>query len=174
MKFLGYLQASQCSQRAAARDLQQHPLPVPSTTLPSPQDLEVAVNCVQLEFGATVITEHPITEQDVRILVEDARQMIAEESAALARGEDPHDLHFDSARLFRPLPGAAHSHGDGPAWPKVKDTRVNHSGKTNKMASVVVDLMHSSKGNLKKWNRKSSRSSLMPSHHTQSKSCSIL
>nr|KAG5685495.1 hypothetical protein BaRGS_009408 [Batillaria attramentaria] len=68
--------------------------------------LPQGVNRVQMEFGATVIKEHPITEDDVKILLHDTQKMIAEENEAIAQGRDPHELHFEESLLFRPLPSA--------------------------------------------------------------------
>ncbi|XP_076467081.1 uncharacterized protein LOC143298198 [Babylonia areolata] len=140
--------------------------------------LPSGVNQVQMEFGATIITEHPISEEDVRILVEDAKKMIAEEDEAVAQGKDPHDLQFDGARLFRPLPSAGKPDGDSGSQSKVKDTRVSQTVKTNKMASVVVDLMQNRNGKTNKWKVKPSKVSLAPSDapsdQTKSRSCAVL
>ncbi|XP_070191470.1 uncharacterized protein [Littorina saxatilis] len=107
--------------------------------------LPQGVNCVQMEFGATIIREHPITEADVRTLLEDAKRMIAEENEAIAQGHDPHDLDFDHSRLFRPLPGAAKARSSGSKWQaKVKEAGMSQQAKRN-MATVVVDVMGSSK-----------------------------
>ena len=129
---------------------------------------------MQLEFSATIIKEHPITQQDVKILVEDAKRMIAEENEAIAEGRDPHDLCFDNARLFRPLPSAVEKDSNSSSWAKVKDTRVDRTAKTNKMASVVVDLVQNSKGKKKLHFHGNNSAVSTQDGHTKSKSCEIL
>ena len=137
------------------------------------------MNRVQLDFGATIINEHPITEGDVHILVSDAKSMIAEENEAIAQGHDPHDLNFDTSRLFRPLPGAGRSDDNDSSWKaRVKDKRVGQTAKTNKMMRVVMEVDADSKGSNKgaaKKSRKSQEKSLSSvGDQNQSRSCVIL
>ncbi|KAK7447339.1 hypothetical protein BaRGS_00040197 [Batillaria attramentaria] len=136
--------------------------------------LPQGVNRVQMEFGATVIKEHPITEDDVKILLHDTQKMIAEENEAIAQGRDPHELHFEESLLFRPLPSAnrADEQNSG-SMAKVKDTRVDHTGKTNKMATVVTELMLA-KSRSKASLVKSQSTVSSQSDQSQSRSCVIL
>ena len=46
-----------------------------------------AVDRVQLEFGATVIHDHPFTEKACTVLIEDAVKLIGEERATVADGQ---------------------------------------------------------------------------------------
>ena len=138
-------------------------------------DLDLAVNRVQLDFGATIISEHPITQGDVHILVTDAKRMIAEENEAIAQGHDPHDLHFDTSRLFRPLPGAGRSGEHGSSWvAKVKDRRVGQAAKRDRMATVVTDLLQVSSGGGRKTSKKAQKSASAVGDQNQSRSCVIL
>ena len=140
----------------------------------------VAVNRVQLDFGATIINEHPITEGDVQILVSDAKSMIAEENEAIAQGRDPHDLHFDTSRLFRPLPGASRSDDQDSSWKtRVKDKRVSQTAKTNRMTRVVMDSVEADLKGKKKNSTKNAKKSQQKSVTTeggqnQSRSCVVL
>jgi len=67
---------------------------------------------VALEFGAACITEHPFTPFVIQLLVDDARQLFAEEEATRAHGSnellrtDKHGLKY-----LRPMPEVGSGNG---------------------------------------------------------------
>lgn len=46
---------------------------------------------VKLDFSATVINEHPFTEEAICELIQEASQMIQEEEDRIAQGGDPEE-----------------------------------------------------------------------------------
>lgn len=62
-----------------------------------------SVNEVTMEFSATCVTQNPITKEDVRILVTEAKQFMEKEAAVLKSGGDPVSELADTA-FFKPLP----------------------------------------------------------------------
>ena len=103
------------------------------------------MNRVQLEFSASYITQHPISQEDIDFLVKDTKELIDMENQAIARGEDPHELKFDQSRLFRPLPHLTKKDGqskggDFKLADKIKDLGIGRESKENKLATVVTDV----------------------------------
>ena len=58
-----------------------------------------AVSRVKLNFGASLINEHPFTEEAICILIQDASQMIMQEQERLAMGEDPEEWDSEENKV---------------------------------------------------------------------------
>ena len=54
---------------------------------------------MKLNFGATVINEHPFTEEAVFVLIQEASQMILDEQARLAQGHDPEEWDSEENKV---------------------------------------------------------------------------
>ena len=127
------------------------------------------MNEVSLEFSATIIRQHPITQSDVDILVSEAKDLMAKENAILRRGGDPNSELAGSA-WFRSLPSAEanernaidQSNQASYKAETVKDKRVDKNAKQNKMSTTLKD--NTGKGN------KASKGG----DHKNSKSCIIV
>ena len=66
----------------------------------------VVVDRIKLNFGATIITEHPFTRGAMEQLVAEARAMIQSERVLLAKGAEPEDWDAaeNKAKYLRPVP----------------------------------------------------------------------
>ena len=66
----------------------------------------VAVDRIKLNFGATIITEHPFTVGAMEQLMAEARTMIQTEKRILAAGNEPEDWDAaeNKAKYLRPVP----------------------------------------------------------------------
>ena len=64
------------------------------------------MNRVKLNFGATIITEHPFTQDAIVQLMEEAQQMIKDEERRIAAGTDPEDWDSEEnkAKYLKPVP----------------------------------------------------------------------
>ena len=58
-----------------------------------------AVSRVKLNFGASIINEHPFTEEAICILIQDASQMIMQEQERLAMGEGPEEWDSEENKV---------------------------------------------------------------------------
>ena len=61
--------------------------------------LPFAVSRVKLNFGASIVNEHPFTEEAICILIQDASQMIMQEQERLAMGEDPEEWDSEENKV---------------------------------------------------------------------------
>lgn len=66
----------------------------------------ISVDRVKLNFGATIIKEHPFTPDAIHELVEEAKGMIAAEKKSLSKGVDPEEWDTDEnkAKYLKPVP----------------------------------------------------------------------
>ena len=66
---------------------------------------------VKLNFGATIITEHPFTDEAMEQLLVEARAMILAESKLLAKGDEPEDWDSEQnkAKYLKPVPKTANN-----------------------------------------------------------------
>ena len=136
------------------------------------------MNEVTLEFSATIIKQHPITNSDVDILVKEATTLMQKEKEIIQVGGDP-STELAGAALFRSLPSAEAMNQDIPGNSSeaanrnrggtVKDKTIEKSGKTNKMSTTITES--STKG--KKLKRVPSKKSLR-GDSKRSRSCVIL
>lgn len=79
----------------------------------------------------------------------DAEEMIVEEMKAIARGQDPLELNFDDSRLFRSLPSAQKSRTNNiDSQSRVKDKRVEFTGKTDRNGEVVLGETQAMRNNV--------------------------
>ncbi|KAK0052845.1 hypothetical protein Bpfe_017699 [Biomphalaria pfeifferi] len=122
------------------------------------------LNEVTLVFSATIIKQHPITDKDVQILVEEAMNLIEAEKEILKKGDDP-ATELAGQNLFRLLPSAEHEESNGAIlkseWGQknVVDTRVEKNVKTSKMLTVITaPKTKNANKNVNKNNHKSSQS----------------
>ena len=60
----------------------------------------ISVSRVKLNFGATVINEHPFTEEAICMLIQDASQMILEEQERLTMGQDPEEWDSEENKVI--------------------------------------------------------------------------
>ncbi|XP_005088904.1 uncharacterized protein LOC101862618 [Aplysia californica] len=133
------------------------------------------LNEVTLEFSATIIRQHPITSQDVAILVKEARELMRKENEILKRGGDP-TSELGGSAWFRSLPSAeaAEKNGiqkdtSGHLKETVKDGRVEKSAKTNKMATTLTDPARKGKKLKQAQSKKAAEGD-----HKSSRSCTVL
>lgn len=61
------------------------------------------VDRIKMEFGATIVREHPFTDEAVQKLLQEAHELIAEEEKSLAEGKD----FKDEKDFLKPLPSVA-------------------------------------------------------------------
>ena len=124
------------------------------------------MNEVTLEFSATIIRQHPITQSDVDTLVSEAKQLMLKEKEILARGGDP-TSELGSSALFRSLPSAEAEEKNSGQMDKefrrdtVKDKRVEKNAKKNKMGTTLKDSTVKGKGRKLKGDQKSSASCMI-------------
>ena len=71
----------------------------------------VSVDRVKLNFGATIIHEHPFTPDAIQKLLKEARTMIAAEEKKLAAGADPEewDSEENKSKYLKPVPVTANN-----------------------------------------------------------------
>ncbi|ESO94723.1 hypothetical protein LOTGIDRAFT_160956 [Lottia gigantea] len=60
--------------------------------------LPPSVNCIQLDFCATIIKDHPFTDDMLELLISEALDLLEKEDVLIARGED-----IEPMNLFRSL-----------------------------------------------------------------------
>ena len=103
------------------------------------------VDKVKLNFGATIITEHPFTPGAIQQLMFEAEAMIAEEEKKLAAGGDPEDWDSDEnkAKYLKPVPKTQATTAMEKFIEKFlpDDAPGRKRQKSNKMANLVEMMM---------------------------------
>lgn len=93
-----------------------------------------------MEFSATCVTQNPITKEDVRILVTEAKQFMEKEAAILKSGGDPVSELADTA-FFKPLPENKAKKENGlkldQAENTIKGVTVIENRQTDRMGKII-------------------------------------
>jgi hypothetical protein len=101
--------------------------------------LVITVNRVKLNFGATIITEHPFTQEAITQLMEEAQQMIKDEERRLAAGTDPEDWDSEEnkAKYLKPVPQTKDGKKSMEKFREKAELEVIGHKQTRKMANLV-------------------------------------
>jgi hypothetical protein len=110
------------------------------------------VDRIKLNFGATIITEHPFTRGALQQLVAEARAMIRAEQQSLAAGLEPEDWDAaeNKAKYLRPVPKTVGEEGEERDNDRVGERAMGKEGeevlpglkrRETKMANLVEAMM---------------------------------